>query len=130
MSIDHGELNVPLSKRGRSIDAQIDDWKREELRKAKVERAERTKARHAARKAEKERVKFTAADLAGAVLVRDDCGWVRVVRVNAATVTVAGGLGEQRLPVASILDFKPRPTSSEAASPVSAAASPLGEEAG
>lgn len=106
MTIDHGVLNVPLAKRGRSIDAQIDDYKRVEMKARRAERAERTKARHDARAAEKARVKFTATDIAGAVLVRDDCGWVRVVRINEATVTVAGGLGEQRIPIASVLDFR------------------------
>lgn len=109
MALDHGILNVPLSKRGRSIDAQIDDWKRSEAAALRAERAERTKARHAARAAEKDRVKFTAADLAGAVVVRDDLGWVRVLRINEKTVTVAGGLGEQRIPVDSVLDFRTAP---------------------
>lgn len=51
--------------------------------------AEGVARRKAAREAEKEREKFTAADLAGAEFVRDDIGWHRVVRVNAKSVTVA-----------------------------------------
>lgn len=38
MSFDHGELNVPLHKRG-DIDAQIDKYKADQ---AKAEKAERT----------------------------------------------------------------------------------------
>ena len=109
MTIDHGILNVPLSKRGPSIDAQIDAWKKAELAVARAERKARTVARHEARKAEKSRVKFTSADLVGAELVRDDCGWVRVVRLNAMTVIVAGGLGEQSIRIEKVIDFRPRP---------------------
>ncbi len=40
--MDHGILNVPLSKRGSgSIDAQIDRWKAEQARAAKAERKAR-----------------------------------------------------------------------------------------
>lgn len=109
MSIDHGTLNIPLAKRG-NIDAQLDAYKREQAKERRAEAAERTKARRAARAAEKARVKFTADQLADAVLVRDDLGWVRVIRVNAKTVTVAGALGEQRISIEAVRDFRNNPS--------------------
>jgi len=57
--------------------------------------------------AEAARVKFTAADLSGAVVVRDRFGWHRVVRVNRATVTVETGYSWTRaVPVAKVLEFR------------------------
>jgi hypothetical protein len=46
--MDHGVLNVPLSKRG-NIDAEIDRWKATQARDAKAARREREVARKAAK---------------------------------------------------------------------------------
>ena len=51
--MDHGILNVPLSKRG-NIDSQLDAWKAQQARQAKADRkarAEQTRADRAAAKA-------------------------------------------------------------------------------
>jgi hypothetical protein len=87
-ALDHGMLNVPLSKRGRSLDAQIDDWKRDEAKRHREERKVEHAARLARREAEKERPKFTADDVRGSAAVRDEFGWHRVVRVSKKSVTV------------------------------------------
>lgn len=93
MSLDHGELNLPLSKRyGKGgIDAELDRYKAAELREARRERRRMAQERKAARAAGQERPKFTAETLAEATHVRDRFGWHRVVRVNAKSVTVATG---------------------------------------
>lgn len=87
--LDHGILNVPLHKRGGgSLDAQID----RHLAEQKRLKAETYKARReAARVAEAERVRLTAEDVKGARFVRDSCGWYKVVRVSAKSVTVETG---------------------------------------
>ncbi len=91
--LDHGVLNLPLHRRGGGgIDAQIDRHLAAERREAR--RANRAAAleRRAAKIArEAAGPKFTAADLEGAVLIRDRFGWHRVVRVNAKSVTVKTG---------------------------------------
>lgn len=38
MTFDHGVLNIPLSKRGKNIDAQLDAYKREQTRVANAAR--------------------------------------------------------------------------------------------
>ena len=90
MSIDHGELNVSLSKRyGRGgIDAALDRYKAEQRKDARAEQRRTHEARIAAREAEAARPKLTADDVRGAVAVRDQFGWHRVVRVSAKSVTV------------------------------------------
>lgn len=56
--------------------------------------------------AELERVRFTAADLVGAVAVKD-FQWHRVVKVNAKSVTVATPYSwTDRIPLDRITDFK------------------------
>lgn len=88
-AFDHGVLNVPLSKRGPSLDAQIDRALAEQRRQARKDEARRTADRLAAREAEKARPKLTADDVRGARAVRDSYGWHPVVRVSAKSVTVA-----------------------------------------
>lgn len=64
---------------------------------------------YTARIAELERVRFTAPDLKGAVAVRSNHGWHRVVRVNVKTVTVpslVGGAWTDTIPVGSILEVR------------------------
>ena len=104
--LDHGMLNLPLHKRGGgSLDAQID----RELAKQRREARERQKRDHAsrvaAREAEKARPKVTAADLRGAVYVRDEYGWHSVVRVSAKSVTVETQWSwTERIPLGRILE--------------------------
>lgn len=85
---DHGELNIPLHKRRRSIDSMIDAGLRqiakEKRAQAKVDKARR----RAAREAETARPKLTAGDVLGAEYVRDQFGWHKVVRVSEKSVTV------------------------------------------
>lgn len=83
--LDHGILNVPLAKRGRSLDAQIDAHLAEQRRQDKAEWDARRKA---ARDAEAERVRLTREDITGARFVRTSVGWHVVVRVSAKSVTV------------------------------------------
>lgn len=85
--LDHGELNLPLSKRyGRGgIDAAI----ARHLAKERGEKAARAKEqRQAAAEAEAARVRLTHDEVKGARLIRDQFGWHKVVRVNAKSVTV------------------------------------------
>lgn len=88
-AFDHGVLNVPLSKRGRSLDAQIDRALAEQRKAAEAAERERRIARKAAAYAEKVRPKLTADDVRGARAVRTSAGWHPVVRVSAKSVTVA-----------------------------------------
>lgn len=106
--LDHGILNVPLSKRGGgSLDAQIDRHLAAERREARRERRELAQARQAAARAEVARRKFTAADLDGAALVRDRIGWHKVVRVSAKSVTVETPYSwTDRIPLGRVLEFK------------------------
>ena len=86
--LDHGELNVPLSKRyGKGgIDAEIDRQLLAQHRERVAEYRARLKA---ARDAEAARVPLTRDDVEGARFVRDRFGfWNEVVTVNAKTVTV------------------------------------------
>jgi hypothetical protein len=92
--IDHGELNIPLSKRyGKGgIDAVIDRHKADLAREARAQRKADVARRKAAREAEAARQKFTQVDVEGATHVRDNSGqWHKVVRVNAKSVTVETG---------------------------------------
>lgn len=104
MSIDHGALNVPLSKRG-NLDREIDAWKREQLAAAREDRRAAAARRATARAAEQARPKLTAADLDGARYVRDAFGWHEVVRVNGKSVTVATPYSwTDRIPFDKILE--------------------------
>lgn len=87
MSIDHGELNVPLAKRyGRGgIDAAIDRHLAEQGRQAAVKHKAGIAA---AREREAARVRLTREQVEGARYVRDEFGWHEVVRVSAKSVTV------------------------------------------
>lgn len=106
--IDHGELNLPLHKRGGgSLDAQID----RELAKQRAAAREEWKqlqARAAAKKAaERARPKLTADDVRGSTLVRDEYGWHKVVRVSAKSVTVETGYSwTDRIPLEKILEAR------------------------
>ncbi|CAI9417179.1 hypothetical protein [Nocardioides sp. T2.26MG-1] len=106
--LDHGILNVPISKRGRgSLDAQIDKALAAERRDARRQRRAMAQERKAVRAAEAARVKFTAEDLVDAVLIRDHIGWHRVVRVNAKSVTVKTGHSwDDRIPLDRILEVR------------------------
>ena len=55
---------------------------------------------------ERDRVAFTAADLAGATLVRNEYGWHRVAKVNRKTVAVKTGYSwNDLIPVEKVLQF-------------------------
>ena len=72
-----------------------------------AEEAERKERVAAIRQAEAERVRFTAADLAGAEVVRDYFGWHTVVRVSAKSVTVRTPYSwTERIPVDKVLEFR------------------------
>ena len=87
-SLDHGLLNLPLSKRGAgSLDAQID-------RNMKRIKAEEEAARRLAIAEHRERTKavpFTTEELKAARAIRTRSGWHRVARVNTKSVTVETG---------------------------------------
>lgn len=58
-----------------------------------------------ARAAEEARRKLTAEDLANAVVVRDEFGWHKVVRVSAKSVTVETAYSwTDRIPLARIIE--------------------------
>ena len=82
----------------RSIDAAMAEAKaakQAEIAAKAAEIAERTKP-----------VPFTPEELAVARVVRTRFGWARLLRVNAKTVTIAGAFGDDRIPVASILEVR------------------------
>lgn len=72
-----------------------------------AQRAEGVARRKAEREAEKARVKFTAADLAGADAIYDGFTWHRVIRVNAKSVTVATPYSwTERVPIERVRRFQ------------------------
>lgn len=107
--LDHGILNVPLSKRGGgSLDAQIDRALAKQRRQAREDEKRRSVERRAAREAEKARPKPTADDVRGARFVRDQYGWHRVVRVSAKSVTVETPWSwTERIPLDKVLEVRP-----------------------
>lgn len=107
-ALDHGILNVPLSKRGGgSLDAQIDRHLAEQRREARVEQKRQHAERVAAREAEAARPKLTADDVRGARFVRDQYGWHRVVRVSAKSVTVEMPYSwTGRIPLVKVLEVR------------------------
>lgn len=106
MSLDHGELNVPLAKRhGRGgLDAEIVRQVAAQKREAAAEAEAR---REVHRAIEATRARFAADDLAGAVAVRTELGWHKVVRVSAKSVTVETPYSwTDRIPVGDVLEFR------------------------
>lgn len=64
-------------------------------------------AKEAAREREATRIRYTAADLKDAVLVRTDIGWWRVIRVNGKSVTVETPYSwTERIPVDRVLEYR------------------------
>lgn len=110
MTLDHGQLNTPLASRyGKGgIDAAIDKYRAAERREERRQWRAMAQERKAAKVArEAAGPKFTAADLEGAVLIRDRFGWHRVVRVNAKSVTVATGHSwDDRIPLDRVLEAR------------------------
>ncbi len=74
----------------------------------KASEAAELKARvDAIRKAEAERVRFTADEIKGARFVRTDVGWHEVVRVSAKSVTVKTAYSwTDRILVGKVLEFR------------------------
>jgi hypothetical protein len=106
---DHGMLNLPLGHRGRgkSIDRTIDDAVREVARQRRADNEAAAGRARELRKAEKDRKKLTREDCEGALLVRDEFGWHRIIRVNAKTVTVATPYSwTETIPYAKILETR------------------------
>lgn len=61
----------------------------------------------AMRKAEAERVRFTADEIKGAKFIRTDVGWHKVVRVSVKSVTVETGYSwTDRIAVGKVLEFR------------------------
>ena len=75
---------------------------------ANLLKAQRRERSIVARIAERDRVKFTHDDLAGAKFIRTRHGWWDVVRVNAKSVTVATNFSwTERVPFDDVLEVKP-----------------------
>lgn len=108
--LDHAELNIPLAKRyGKGgIDAEIDRHLAAERREERRQRRAAAQERRAAKVArEAAQPAMTAADLEGAVVVRDRFGWHRVVRVNAKSVTVATSHSwDDRIAISQIVEAR------------------------
>jgi hypothetical protein len=82
----------------RSVDAAV-----AEVKAAEAAEAEARAAEYAKRIAP---VPFTPEELAVARVVRTRFGWARLIRVNAKSVTIAGAFGDDRIPVASVLEVR------------------------
>ena len=82
----------------RSVDAAL-----AEVKDTKEAEAEALASEYAKRNAP---VPFTPEELSVARVVRTRFGWARLLRVNAKTVTIAGAFGDDRIPVASILEVR------------------------
>lgn len=122
MSIDHGEVNLPLSRRYRGgLDAEIDRQLAAQHREQRREARAAAQDRKAARRAEAMRPKLTREQVDGATAVRiadvhnpSSGAWYRVVRVSAKSVTVAfdsfgnGFTPEHRYPLSRVLEVRRR----------------------
>ncbi len=109
MTLDHGELNTPLASRyGKGgIDAAIDRYIREQEKAQRAENRRHHQERLANREAEKARPKLTAVDVRGAVYIRDQYGWHKVVRVSAKSVTVTTPYSwTDRIPLDRVLEVR------------------------
>lgn len=111
-STDPAIVNIPLAKRYRgglaAIDRELERYVAAQHRQERRERRQAAQERRAAREAaEKARPRFTAADVEGAVIVRDQFGWHRVVRVNAKSVTVKTAHSwDNRIPLDQIREVR------------------------
>ena len=83
----------------RAAEAQKNlDSLRNEVRRLELELASAVK--------ERDRTVYTAEDMAGAVLVRDQFGWHKVAKVNRKTVAVRTGYSwNDLIPVEKVLQF-------------------------
>lgn len=73
----------------------------------RVQHTEAAARRKLAREAERVRKKMTADDLRGSEYVRDECGWHRVVRVSAKSVSVETPYSwTDRIPLDRILEAR------------------------
>lgn len=99
-----GSGNQRAARQVRSaLDSSFRAWKEASER---IEKWSYRVKRLEARIAELERARYTAADLSGAVAVKD-FQWHRVVKVNAKSVTVATPYSwTDRIPLDRITDFK------------------------
>lgn len=100
--LDHGMVNLPLSKRG-NIEADT----RKGVAIIEAER-EVTSLRNRIAYAKKNAaVPFTGEELKAAKLIRTSVGWHKVVRVNAKTVTVETAYSwTDRYPIAQVLEVR------------------------
>lgn len=107
-------MTVPLSRRragarngARLAERAIDEALAAQQAERDRLRAEGVARRKAEREAEKARVKFTAADLAGAEMIHDGFAWHRVIRVNAKSVTVTTPYSwTERVPIERVRRFQ------------------------
>lgn len=111
-------MTVPLSRRragarngARLSELAIQQEKARQAAEAELHHAEIKALRATAKAAEDARVKFTADDLRDAVVVRDEFGWHKVVRVSAKSVTVATAYSwTERIAVDKVLEFRAAPS--------------------
>lgn len=85
--LDHGMLNLPLSKRGGTIESDIRKWRALSEVEQEIESL-RNRIAYAKRNAP---VPFTTEELKVARAVRTSAGWHRVAKVNAKSVSVETG---------------------------------------
>lgn len=71
-----------------------------------AEAAEAKTRRAEAKVVEAARVRFTRDDIVGARYVRDRWGFWRVIRVNAATVSVEDGTDTSHIPFSRVLEVR------------------------
>jgi hypothetical protein len=85
--LDHGMLNLPLSKRGGTIESDIRKWRAVSEVEQEIESL-RNRIAYAKRAAP---VPFTTEELKAARAIRTSSGWHRVAKVNAKSVSVETG---------------------------------------
>lgn len=83
-----GQRRAGARNGARLSELAIREEKGRQAVEAGAREAEASARRKVARETEKARPKLTAEDVCGSRFVRDECGWHRVVRVSAKSVTV------------------------------------------
>ena len=107
-------MTTPLPRRragarngARLAERAIDEALAAQQAERDAQHADGVARRKAAREAEKARVRFTAADLAGAELIHDGFAWHPVIRVNAKSVTVATPYSwTERVPIEQVRQYR------------------------
>lgn len=107
-------MTVPLSRRragarngARLAEAAIATEKDRQQDERDREAAASKERRRVSREAERDRVRLTRDDIAGATHVRTDTGWRRVITVNAKSVAVATAYSwTDRIPFERVLEVR------------------------